>query len=141
MSIYPSSIICDLHEMDQLAATLAKKLKPSDVITLSGKLGSGKTTFSKFLCKHLGIASVVSSPTFTYLNIYDDKVAHFDLYRLKSKENFFELGFEEYLESTFITLIEWPELIEDSLGSSAIKINFIHHENKREVSFYDELLV
>ena len=128
------SAVCNLHEMDKIARTLASKLKAGDVITLTGDLGAGKTTFSKMLCIHLGITTDISSPTFTYLNIYEDKVAHFDLYRLKNKEQFFALGFEEYIDAEFITLIEWPEIIKDSLPKKTIRVNLSHEKEIRRIA-------
>lgn len=128
------SAVCNLHEMDKIACALAKKLVAGDIITLTGDLGAGKTTFSKMLCKHLDITTDISSPTFTYLNIYEDKVAHFDLYRLKNKEQFFALGFEEYIDTEFITLIEWPEIIKDSLPKKTIRVNLSHEKEIRRIT-------
>jgi tRNA threonylcarbamoyladenosine biosynthesis protein TsaE len=133
MSIISHSATCDLLEMKSLAAALAKRLERGSTIALSGDLGAGKTTFAQMLCKELGINQPISSPTFTYLNIYEDKVAHFDLYRLENKEAFFALGFEEYLDSEFITLIEWPEIIEDVLPEGTIHLKFTHYEDKRRI--------
>ncbi|MCH9621829.1 MAG: tRNA threonylcarbamoyladenosine biosynthesis protein TsaE [Chlamydiia bacterium] len=127
------SMTYDLNEMDLVASKIAQTLRPGDIITLKGDLGAGKTTFARFLCKHLGIKSIISSPTFTYLNIYEDKVAHFDLYRLKNKDQFFALGFEEYIESEFITLIEWPEIIEAHLPQDTIRVSFSHVNSKRRI--------
>jgi len=125
--------LCDLNEMDGLAKSLAQKLKPGDTIALFGDLGAGKTTFSTMLTNHLGICAEISSPTFTYLNIYEDRIAHFDLYRLSEKEQFFALGFEEYLDSEFITLIEWPEIIDSILPSNTIRISISHEGEKRRI--------
>lgn len=127
------SMVCSLEEMDKLAAKIAQKLLPGSIITLEGELGAGKTTFTAMLCKHLPLSSIASSPTFTYLNIYEDKVAHFDLYRLKNKEEFFALGFEEYLGAPFITIIEWPGILLKVLKNS-IAIKITHHQGKREVT-------
>jgi tRNA threonylcarbamoyladenosine biosynthesis protein TsaE len=124
----------DLEEMDSFARDLAKEIQAGQVITLSGDLGAGKTTFTKMLCKHLSIHSMISSPTYTYLNIYDDKVAHFDLYRLKNPEDFFALGFEEYIDSPYIVIIEWPEKIFTYLPKNTINICCKHSGNKREIT-------
>ena len=134
MPSFQSTMICDEAEMDALAKIISKNLKKGAVITLTGELGSGKTTFTKLLSKHLGIQDQVSSPTFTYLHIYDDRIAHFDLYRLKHANEFFSMGFEEYLDSDFITIIEWPDLIKKFLHEDTIHLHFAHHGTKREVS-------
>ena len=141
MSIISHSVTCDLLEMESLAVSLTKKISAGTTIALSGDLGAGKTTFSQMLCKALGIKQPISSPTFTYLNIYEDKVAHFDLYRLENKEAFFALGFEEYLDSDFITLIEWPEIVEDVLPENTLHLKFTHFEDKRRIFSDEEILI
>ncbi|MCH9617196.1 MAG: hypothetical protein SP4CHLAM5_10990 [Chlamydiia bacterium] len=130
----PFTAVFNLAEMDLFTSSLAKEIKAGQIITLSGDLGAGKTTFTKMLCKHLSIPEMISSPTYTYLNIYDDKVAHFDLYRLKSSEEFFGLGFEEYIGSAYIVIIEWPEKILTYLPENTIHICCKHSGNKREIS-------
>ena len=127
----------DLGGLSDLAKEIAGTLKAGNVIALTGDLGAGKTTFTRFLCDHLNLTSLVSSPTYGYLNIYDDKVAHFDLYRLSSKEDFFSLGFEEYLSESFISIIEWPEIINQYLPSSTIHIKLSHKDGKREITIND----
>lgn len=134
MPSFQSTLICDESEMDALAKIISKNLVKGTVVSLTGELGAGKTTFTKLLTKHLGIKDEVSSPTYTYLNIYDDRIAHFDLYRLKHTNEFFSMGFEEYLDSDFITIIEWPDLITKFLNKDAIYLHFAHNGTKREVS-------
>ena len=131
----PSTILCDLKQMSELAKQVANIITPSDVIALFGNLGTGKTTFTRFLCKHLSITSDISSPTYGYLNIYDDKITHFDLYRLTSSSDFFALGFEEYLHSSYISIIEWPEIIDQHLPKNTLRITISHKNSKREISF------
>lgn len=125
--------VCDIKKMDRLAFNLAKTLTPGMTLTLSGIVGSGKTTFTKMLCKHLSISTEVLSPTYTYLSIYEEKVAHFDLYRLKEENDFFSLGFEEYFESCYITIIEWAEIIKAHLPKNTISLLFSHAGNKRRI--------
>ncbi|MCH9812299.1 tRNA (adenosine(37)-N6)-threonylcarbamoyltransferase complex ATPase subunit type 1 TsaE [bacterium] len=125
--------------MNNLAKRIAAKLSPGSILTLEGDLGAGKTTFTSFLVSHLGIGEIVTSPTFTYLNIYDDSVAHFDLYRLNSLDEFFALGFEEYLGAPFITIIEWPKIVEKAC-KDPIHITLTHKGDKREVAIHGILL-
>ncbi len=98
---------------EQLGATLALRLRPRDVLGLTGDLGSGKTTLARAI---LRAASgdpelVVPSPTFTLVEVYETKLGtfwHFDLYRLEAPEQVFELGWEDALAEG-IVLVEWPE--------------------------------
>ena len=137
----PLTAICDIKKMDIIALNVAKKISTGSIITLSGDLGSGKTTFTRMLCSHLSIKSNISSPTYSYLNIYDDKIAHFDLYRLKTEADFFSLGFEQYLESSFIVIIEWPDIIKAHLPTEVIKLTFSHHNNNRRISSNEKIFV
>jgi len=109
----------------KFAAALSKKLSPGSLIALSGDLGSGKTTFMQGLVQGLGGSQdMVQSPTFVYLHHYptNPAVFHFDLYRLRSVDDFFAMGFEEYFDKNGITAIEWPERIASILPAAAIKI-------------------
>lgn len=95
------------------------------IFTFDAPMGSGKTTFIKSLCRQLSVIDTMSSPTYSIVNEYytslNLKLFHFDLYRLKSPEELFELGFEEYISSGNYVFIEWPELAADYL-SSFVKI-------------------
>ena len=107
----------------QLAKKLAAKLKPKDVVVLTGELGSGKTKFTEGFLSYFGLENEISSPTFTIVNEYkknDLNIYHFDVYRLSE---FYEIGGEEYFENG-ICLIEWGELIEDALPNDYIHITF-----------------
>ena len=110
----------------QLAKKLAAKLKPKDVVVLTGELGSGKTKFTEGFLSYFGLENEISSPTFTIVNEYkknDLNIYHFDVYRLSDSSEFYEIGGEEYFENG-ICLIEWGELIEDALPNDYIHITF-----------------
>ncbi len=124
-------VVNSLIETQNLAKILAKKIENGMVILLYGEIGAGKTTFTKFLLENLGVKSIVSSPTFTLLNEYDGvfPVYHFDMYRISSEEELYELGFEDYINSksspfvkTGLTLIEWPENVLKMLPKDAVSI-------------------
>lgn len=96
---------------------------------LNGEMGSGKTTLVKSIVNELGIDSLVTSPTFSIVNEYGsekNKVYHFDLYRLKNEAEALDIGFEEYLTSGKLCLIEWPEKVTNLLPDQVfeVKIEF-----------------
>lgn len=97
------------------AYDFAARLAPGDVVCLSGGLGVGKTVFTKGVCAALGVEDIVNSPTFTIVNEYKGAdgtdVYHFDMYRLEDEDELIEIGFDDYLNSGALCLIEWPEKI------------------------------
>ena len=128
-----------LENLDQtkiFASRLAKIAKLSDIITFSGELGAGKTSFIQYFIQSLSDEIIeITSPTFNLLHIYKLKqleIWHFDLYRLKSKEEAYELGIEDGFNRA-ISLIEWPEIIYDILPSNRLEIHlaFATEENAR----------
>ncbi len=117
-----------LNDTKNAAEYFARFAKPGQCFALYGNLGSGKTTFSQFLIKSLiPTVKYIASPTFTIVQTYNDnnrlEIWHVDCYRLKNSEEFFELGLEEAFENC-ITIIEWPEIIDDFLPQNTIKIQF-----------------
>lgn len=135
------------EDTKEFARKLASKLKPKDVVVLTGELGSGKTKFVEGFLSYYGLENEISSPTFTIVNEYnkdDINIYHFDVYRLEDSSEFYEIGGEEYFESG-ICLIEWGELIEDALPKDYIHIVFDKdddNENMRilEISSKENLL-
>lgn len=99
------------------------------ILLLKGNLGAGKTTFTQFLLKNLGSIDEVSSPTYAIVNEYHTpkgNVFHFDLYRMKNLAEVYDIGIEEYLDNSYLCIIEWPEIYEEELE------DFPHHEIKIE---------
>ena len=99
------------------------------VLILKGNLGAGKTTFTQFFLKNIGSKDEVSSPTYSIVNEYDTPkgtVFHFDLYRMNNINEVFDIGIEEYLDNSYLCIIEWPEIYEEELA------DFPHHELKIE---------
>jgi tRNA threonylcarbamoyladenosine biosynthesis protein TsaE len=124
------------EETKELGRTLAKGLKAGSVVALSGPLGSGKTVLVQGICSGLGVAELVTSPSFVIINEYPGKIKvyHFDLYRLENMEEFAKLGYEEYFYGNGITLIEWAEKINTFLPRERMEINLeILSENERRI--------
>lgn len=116
-----------LEDTEGLAARLAPHVAPSDVIGLSGPLGSGKTAFARaFIRAHLGRpAEEVPSPTFTLVQLYEHEqgaIWHFDLYRLDAAEDAWELGIEDAFAHA-IALIEWPDKLGALMPADWLEIN------------------
>ena len=114
----------------------AKSLGNGDVVALYGELGSGKTQIVKGICSAFSVNDVVNSPTFIIVNEYSspllNRIYHLDLYRLKKIEEVLGIGFEDYINSDGLILIEWPELIENILPEKTKKIYIKHVQNKNK---------
>ena len=116
-----------LSEID----TIAEKILPylqSKVVIFKGGMGFGKTTLIKALVRALGSTDNVSSPTFSLVNPYEganDKIYHFDFYRIKNEEEAFDIGFEEYLYSGDWCFIEWAERVEKYLPETYTIVELI----------------
>lgn len=124
-----------LQEMDALAQAISKYLKPGFVIGLGGDLGSGKTTFTKYLAKHMGIRETVNSPTFTLLKIYRNSLPlyHMDVYRLETIGYDFEL--DEFIFGNGVAVIEWYPFISRMLPDELLEINLrALGETEREIT-------
>ena len=128
-----------LPDWQKVVEEILPKLE-HNILLLKGNLGAGKTTFTQFLLKNLGSTDEVSSPTYAIVNEYQSskgKIFHFDLYRMKSIEEVYDIGIEEYPDNAYLCIIEWPEVYEEEL------IDLPLHEMKinnlgeyREIDFY-----
>lgn len=129
------------QETEQLGQRLGQRLKPGAVIAYSGDLGAGKTAFTRGLARGLGIEDPITSPTYTIVNEYPGKIPlfHFDMYRLGSSEDLFDIGWEDYLTRGGVIAVEWSERVEDALGEVE-KLIRIHirrdpeHDNGRTIT-------
>jgi len=130
--------IHQLEEWKDIVNQIIPNLK-YNILLLKGDLGAGKTTFSQFLLKELGSLDEISSPTYSIVNEYDTpkgKVFHFDLYRLKSVEEAYDFGIEEYLDNAFLSIIEWPEIYMEELeGYDFHEMSINNTESGREIEF------
>ncbi|MFH1654213.1 MAG: tRNA (adenosine(37)-N6)-threonylcarbamoyltransferase complex ATPase subunit type 1 TsaE [Pseudomonadota bacterium] len=130
-----------LEETFELGNKFAKSLKKGDVVALIGELGAGKTSFVKGMASGLGVkkTNLVRSPSFTLLNEHlTGKIAlyHFDLYRLFSEAELFEIGIEDYLERDGISVIEWADHFPDFWPERTIYVRFeIISETQRRICY------
>lgn len=131
-------VICkNENETKELAKKISKIITLGDILCLDGDLGAGKTTFTKYLCKNLGVDGYVNSPSYTLVNEYNGNVDiyHFDVYRIFSVEELYEIGFEEYISSNKIIIIEWAKKIEEIIPKEAIWIDISLGEDINERIF------
>lgn len=113
-------------ETEDLGARLGARLEPGAVVAFAGGLGAGKTAFTRGLARGLGIEERVTSPTFTIVNEYAGgrlPLFHFDMYRLGSSEELFDIGWEDYLSRGGVCAVEWSENVADALEDGAIWVN------------------
>ena len=114
------------QETEALGERLAARLRPGDVIAYTGDLGAGKTAFTRGLARGLGVIDRVTSPTFTIVNEYEGgrlPLFHFDLYRMDSPEELFDIGWEDYLARGGVCAVEWSENIADALEGDTVLVD------------------
>lgn len=120
-------IIKSLDQIEQAARIFVQNIGTRKVFAFYGKMGAGKTTFIKAVCRALGVEDVITSPTFAIVNEYTDAtgspVFHFDFYRIKKLEEVYDMGYEDYFYSHNLCFLEWPELIEDILPNDAVSVS------------------
>ncbi|SBW02962.1 Hydrolase, P-loop family [uncultured Eubacteriales bacterium] len=115
-----------VEETEALGERLAERLVPGAVVAFTGDLGAGKTAFVRGLARGLGITERVTSPTFTIVNEYEGgrlPLFHFDMYRLGSSEELFDIGWEDYLCRGGICAVEWSEIVADALDPDCIRVD------------------
>ena len=112
-------------ETRDMGIRLAQRLRPGDVVLLSGDLGAGKSVLARGIAGGLGVTETVTSPTFTILNVYESgrtPLYHFDWYRLESEEELYEMGLQEYLGGNGIALVEWPEICAGAIPETCLRV-------------------
>ena len=118
--------INNIEELSQVSDLLISLRDKSNIIAFYGNMGAGKTTLIKNLCAKLGVQDEVNSPTFALVNEYQtdtfDSIFHFDFYRIKSLEEVFDIGYEDYFYGGSLCLLEWPELIDPLMPEHFIKV-------------------
>ena len=123
------------EQTEQIGAALGNILTPGTVIAYCGDLGAGKTAFTRGLARGLGCVDSVTSPTYTIVNEYLSgkmPLFHFDMYRLRSADDLFDIGWEDYLERGGICAVEWSENVEDALENPIfVRIDKLDADSRR----------
>ena len=120
------------EETEALGEMLAGRLEPGTVIAFTGDLGAGKTAFVRGLARGLGITERVTSPTFTIVNEYEGgrlPLFHFDMYRLGSADELFDIGWEDYLARGGVCAVEWSENVADALDNDCLRVDIRRGED------------
>jgi len=112
------------HETENIGAAFAEKLPGGTVIAMYGDLGAGKTAFVRGMARGMGLDCRVSSPTFTIVNEYlgERELIHFDMYRLSSSDELFDIGWEDYLNRGAVCAVEWSENVQDAFFGDEITV-------------------
>ena len=113
-------------ETEELGARIARELPDGSVVAFYGELGSGKTAFVRGMARGMGIDTLVNSPTFTIVNEYigPRSLFHFDMYRLGSADELYDIGWEDYLARGGVCAVEWSENVEDAFEGDEVVITF-----------------
>ncbi len=133
-------IIRDISHLAQSAREFLSEIGESRLIAFYGEMGAGKTTFIKAICAELGVEEGVNSPTFTLINEYrlpdNTPVYHFDFYRINKPEEAYDIGTEEFFDSGYLCLMEWPEKIEQILPPETLRVKIsVLEDGSRSVTF------
>lgn len=123
------------QDTERAGAELAATLPPGTVIAYTGDLGAGKTAFTRGLAQGLGVPGRVTSPTFTIVNEYEGgrlPLFHFDMYRLGSSDELFDIGWEDYLSRGGVCAVEWSENIADALDPDTIRVDIRQGEHPQQ---------
>ena len=122
-------------ETEAIGAALGKIIEPGTVIAYRGDLGAGKTAFTRGLARGLGCTEIVTSPTYTIVNEYLGgriPLFHFDMYRLRSSDDLFDIGWEDYLDQGGVCAVEWSENVDDAMEDAVcITIEKLGEDSRR----------
>lgn len=112
------------RETEAVGEQFGRSVKDGTVVAMYGDLGAGKTAFVRGMARGMGISDRVSSPTFTIVNEYlgDRTLIHFDMYRLGSADELFDIGWEDYLARGAVCAVEWSERVEDAFYGDEVRL-------------------
>lgn len=133
-----TKIIYGIDEVPEIVEKLYALLATCKVMTFTGPLGAGKTTLTRLLLQRCEVVDLITSPTFTYVNVYENRQGqtfyHFDCYRIKTLEDFKAAGFDEYLyQHQGLAFIEWPEVVLPILTHDVCHIALEYEGDKRSL--------
>lgn len=122
-----------VEETIELGKIIGRSLKPGDIVCIDGDLGSGKTHLTKGIALGLGIYEHITSPTFNIVNEYEGKIKlyHFDVYRVNDPDEIAAIGFDEYIFSDAVSVIEWSDYIKELIPDEHIQINIANESETR----------
>lgn len=122
------------EETEHIGEMLGRQLHGGTVLALRGGLGMGKTAFTRGLARGLGYTGRVTSPTFTIVNEYDGATPlfHFDMYRLDSEDDLFDIGWDDYLTRGGVCAVEWSERIDNALPQDTLTVSIARGENDND---------
>lgn len=124
-------------ETEKAGESFSKNLPGGTVVAMYGDLGAGKTAFVRGMARGMGLSCRVSSPTFTIVNEYlgERELIHFDMYRLKSSDELFDIGWEDYLARGAVCAVEWSENVEDAFFGDEIRVDIQKlGDNERKIT-------
>jgi tRNA threonylcarbamoyladenosine biosynthesis protein TsaE len=124
-----------INETTKLGLEIGRLVNPGDIICLTGDLGTGKTHITKGIAMGLNINDIITSPTFTIVNEYDSgrlKMNHFDVYRVNDPDEIYAIGFDDYIFSEAVSIIEWANYIEEILPNEYLHIHISKDLSKNE---------
>jgi len=133
-----SFLISTIEDLNVVAKDILLFIYPNKKIAFYGGLGVGKTTLIKAISLQLGVRDLVQSPTFSIVNEYkidlnNDKIFHFDFYRIKDEKEAYDIGYEDYFYSDNYCFIEWPEKIMNLINDEVVKIKICLEDNIRKI--------
>jgi tRNA threonylcarbamoyladenosine biosynthesis protein TsaE len=127
-----------LNELPAAAQSILDSTSNEKVIAFYGEMGAGKTTLIKEICRQLGSQDNVTSPTFALMNEYrtdsEQKIFHFDFYRIDSIAEVFDMGYEDFFYSGNLCLVEWPEKIKQLLPQNCLSVYITVENNLRTIT-------
>lgn len=131
----------NIEALPEAAREFIADMDDRTVYAFRGEMGAGKTTFIKALCEALGVEDEVNSPTFAIVNEYRsattaELIYHFDCYRIQKIEEALDFGFEDYMESSALCFIEWPENVEELLPGDVVNVSItVNPDQSRTIEF------
>lgn len=132
-------VLSNLSQLPAVAKQLLQSFDGEKIIAFQGAMGAGKTTLIKAICEELGVKDTISSPTYSIVNEYKtvkgEKIYHFDFYRIKSVDEAYDMGYEEYFYSKAYCFIEWPEKIAELMPLTYEKVTITLQGEERVITY------